>query len=265
MINRRANTAHEMAPAVPPNRRGSRSSLSNPERDSAGTGRTEDELRRSEQHLRAIIENTPECIKIVACDGTIVSMNAAGLRLVEADSPDDVVGRCVLDLIAPEFRTAYHDLHQKVCAGLKGELEYELVGLRGGRRWLHTRAAPIPHPTTGEAAHLAVTSDITERRLAEQTIRFNEERLRELIEGLPAAVYTTDAAGRITMFNQAAVEFSGRVPQIGTDCWCVCLASRPMPDGRRFARRSRRARPGSDRRAARRNPHQFHSLPHTLA
>ncbi|HEY7899594.1 MAG TPA: HWE histidine kinase domain-containing protein, partial [Caulobacteraceae bacterium] len=35
------------------------------------------------------------------------------------------------------------------------------------------------------------------------------------------AIYTTDAAGRITHFNPAAVEFSGRTPELGTDRWCV--------------------------------------------
>jgi PAS domain S-box-containing protein len=43
---------------------------------------------------------------------------------------------------------------------------------------------------------------------------------RNLLNALPAAIYTTDAAGRITFYNEAAVEFSGRRPQIG-DEWCV--------------------------------------------
>jgi len=42
-----------------------------------------------------------------------------------------------------------------------------------------------------------------------------------MIDMLPAAVYTTDAEGRLTHFNPAAVEFSGRVPELGTDRWCV--------------------------------------------
>ena len=42
-----------------------------------------------------------------------------------------------------------------------------------------------------------------------------------MIEALPAAVYTTDAHGRVTMFNQAAVDFSGRTPVVGSDSWCV--------------------------------------------
>ena len=45
--------------------------------------------------------------------------------------------------------------------------------------------------------------------------------LRAILEALPAAVYTTDAEGRITSYNEEAVRFSGRVPQIGNDWWCV--------------------------------------------
>jgi len=42
----------------------------------------------------------------------------------------------------------------------------------------------------------------------------------ELIEGLPAAIYTCDAQGRITFYNEAAAELWGRKPEIGRDTWC---------------------------------------------
>jgi PAS domain S-box-containing protein len=45
--------------------------------------------------------------------------------------------------------------------------------------------------------------------------------LRTILEALPAAIYTTDAQGRITSFNEEAVRFSGRVPQLGSDSWCI--------------------------------------------
>jgi PAS domain S-box-containing protein len=44
---------------------------------------------------------------------------------------------------------------------------------------------------------------------------------REMVEALPVAIYTTDAEGRLTYFNGAAVKLSGRVPELGTDQWCV--------------------------------------------
>jgi PAS domain S-box-containing protein len=48
-----------------------------------------------------------------------------------------------------------------------------------------------------------------------------EDRLRDVLEAIPAAIYTTDAAGRITFYNQAAAELAGRRPVIGRDERCV--------------------------------------------
>ena len=45
--------------------------------------------------------------------------------------------------------------------------------------------------------------------------------LRQLLETIPAPIYTTDALGRITFYNQAAAELAGRHPEIGKDEWCV--------------------------------------------
>jgi PAS domain S-box-containing protein len=60
-----------------------------------------------------------------------------------------------------------------------------------------------------------------ERECGKETLRASEQRFREMIDALPAAVYTTDAEGRITHYNPAAVEFSGRKPELGTDEWCI--------------------------------------------
>jgi PAS domain S-box-containing protein len=56
----------------------------------------------------------------------------------------------------------------------------------------------------------------------------------ELLEALPVAVYTTDAAGHITFFNQAAVDLWGRRPEVGTERWCGAWRlywadGRPLP------------------------------------
>ncbi len=44
---------------------------------------------------------------------------------------------------------------------------------------------------------------------------------QEMFDALPAAIYVTDAQGRLMYFNPAAIEFSGRVPALGVDEWCV--------------------------------------------
>ncbi|MGH6884552.1 MAG: PAS domain S-box protein, partial [Geminicoccales bacterium] len=60
-----------------------------------------------------------------------------------------------------------------------------------------------------------------ELKRTQKALRNSERRFREMIDALPAAVYTTDAEGRLTHFNEAAVNLSGRMPELGTDHWCV--------------------------------------------
>jgi PAS domain-containing protein len=49
----------------------------------------------------------------------------------------------------------------------------------------------------------------------------SESNLRTVLDALPAAVYTTDAAGRVTYYNEAAADLAGRRPSLGSDEWCV--------------------------------------------
>jgi PAS domain S-box-containing protein len=48
----------------------------------------------------------------------------------------------------------------------------------------------------------------------------SERRLHELLHALPAAVYTTDALGRITFYNEAAATLWGCRPVLDSDEWC---------------------------------------------
>lgn len=61
---------------------------------------------------------------------------------------------------------------------------------------------------------------ISESLRSQATLRERERRFRGLLDALPAAVYTTDAAGRITFYNDAAAELWGHRPPLGTSEWC---------------------------------------------
>lgn len=142
---------------------------------------TEAALRSSETHLRTIIDNEPECIKIVDAHGRLKQMNPAGLAMIEADSLAQIAGHSLLELIAPEHRMAFAKLHKSVIAGESMQLEFEVIGLKGGRRWLDTHAVPMLE--NGEKMLLGVTRDITQRKQAEEALRESEYRWKFAIEG----------------------------------------------------------------------------------
>lgn len=49
----------------------------------------------------------------------------------------------------------------------------------------------------------------------------HDQDWRALLDELPVPIYTTDASGAVTYWNKACVDFAGRVPQLGSDHWCV--------------------------------------------
>ena len=130
--------------------------------------KAEDQLIQSEAYLSTIIENEPECIKVVDAKGYLKQMNPAGLAMLEADSLAQVTGVPLLDFIAPEYQKAFKELHKRVIAGESMQLEFEVIGLKGGRKWLETHAVPILD--NNKKLLLGVTRDITERKQTELRI-----------------------------------------------------------------------------------------------
>lgn len=132
-------------------------------------------LKESDAHLRTIINSEPECIKVVDAHGNLIEMNPAGLAMLEADSLTKLAGQPMLNFIAPEYRTAFSQMHKRVLAGASEQMEFEMIGLKGGRRWMETHAVPLEE--NGSIVHLALTRDITESKRTEASLKENEERL----------------------------------------------------------------------------------------
>ena len=100
-------------------------------------------MLQSELQLRTIIETEPECVKLLAKDGTVQQMNPAGLRMLGADTAAQIVGQKATSVITPPYRKAFVALTRRVFEGEAGHLEFEVVGLRGEHRWLETHAVPM--------------------------------------------------------------------------------------------------------------------------
>ena len=154
-----------------------------PQAGASGHKHASAELAASEIRLRTIVETQAECVKVVAPDGTLLEMNPAGLTMIEADSADQVLGKSVLFLIAPEHREAFRAHTKRVCRGEHGSLEFEIVGLKGTRRWLESHDAPLPDEKGAIIGALGVTRDITKRK--------HDERVQAATYRIADAVNTT--------------------------------------------------------------------------
>jgi diguanylate cyclase (GGDEF)-like protein/PAS domain S-box-containing protein len=153
--------------------------------------RIEESYQDSEARLRALVDAAPECVKLMKADGTLIQINPAGLVMIEADSAEAVVGQCVFDLVAPEYRDRFQAFVERAAQGERGSLEFEIVGLKGTRRWLDTHAVPFrSRATNGTPLLVAVTRDITKRKHAERDLV--ELAHHDALTGLPNRLLFTD-------------------------------------------------------------------------
>ncbi len=157
-----------------------------------------------ELNYRAIFENEPECVKLLAADGSLLEMNPAGLRMIEADSLARVQNQCVYPLVVEAHRAAFRALTERVFHGESGALEFQIIGLRGGRRWLETHATPLRDAAGRVTALLGITRDITARKEAEAELRQAESTLRSIMESSTDAILLLDREATIRFINRPA-------------------------------------------------------------
>ena len=168
--------------------------------------------------LEDFFENGEIGLHIVAHDGTILRANRAELNLL-GYAADDYVGHPIADFHVD--RIAAEDILERLSRGEKlnryparlravdGSVKHVLITSSGrfqDGRFVSTRCS---------------TLDATETEHARIARAEGERQFRAMLQALPVAIYTTDAQGVITFYNEAAVELSGRRPEIGRDQWCV--------------------------------------------
>ncbi len=144
-------------------------------------------IEESEARLQAIIEATPECIKIISQDGTLQFMNPSGLEMIEGSA--ELLGNAsVYGVIAPEHRTNWMRNHKRICLGESLNWEFDIVGLKGTRRRMETHAVPLPG--TDGHSQLAVTRDVTERKQSEEALELKNAQLTRINNDLDNFIYT---------------------------------------------------------------------------
>ncbi len=191
-------------------------------RDVTERRRAEETIAQERNLLRTVIDALPDCIYTKDAEGRFLISNLASVRLLGAQTEAELHGRSVLDLCPAEFARPFVEDDEQVIRTGQALHDREEPFLRsdGEKRTFLTAKLPLRN-AAGDILGLAgISRDITENKRAEAALRESEHRYRQLIHALPGAVYTCDAEGRVTLYNEAAAALWGRRPEIGKDLWC---------------------------------------------
>jgi PAS domain S-box-containing protein len=182
-----------------------------------GRLRAEDATRR----LAAIVETSDDAIISKNLDGVIQTWNRGAVSIF-GYTADEVVGKPVTILMPPERQDEEPGILARLRRGERID-HYHTVRRRkdGSLIDISLTVSPIRDNAGCIVAASKIARDITDQKRAEAALRDSERRLQDLLTAIPAAIYTTDAGGTITYYNEAAVELAGRRPIIGSDKWSV--------------------------------------------
>jgi PAS domain S-box-containing protein len=146
--------------------------------------RMEEVLHLSEAQLRSIINNIPDIIFLKDLQGRYLGGNPPLERLFGSKEAD-ILGKTDYDLVEKELADFFREKDSEaVKAGGPLVNEEWLTFAQDGYRGLfETKKTPIQDGVGNVIGLLGIARDITERKLAEEALRENEERLRFALEG----------------------------------------------------------------------------------
>ena len=165
---------------------------------------TEKILQESEERYRKLVNLSPD--GILVHDGSVVVMtNPAAALILGANTPGELIGYRVLDLVHQDYR---HPVEKRISSALDDDrlqpmVEETFLRLDGSSVDVEASAVPI---RTGTSNLVQVTfRDITARLLAQQSLR----RLATAVGQSAESIMITNAAGLIEYVNPAFEKTSG--------------------------------------------------------
>ncbi len=142
----------------------------------------EETLRRSEERFRSLVQNASDVIMVVDADGTIGYVSPA-VEKVLGYRPEEMVGHNAIRFLYPDDLEEGSRIFAKIASrpGVHPAIEFRVPHKNGSWRYLETVMNNLlDAPSVGGV--VLNQRDITRRRLAEETMRRSEDRLRLAVE-----------------------------------------------------------------------------------
>jgi PAS domain S-box-containing protein/putative nucleotidyltransferase with HDIG domain len=167
----------------------------------------EQELQKSEERYRQLLEISPEAI-VVHSQGNFVFLNPAAAHLYGAKNARELLGEPMLARVHPDYRDVVRKRNTRLYKGKRaGLLEEKFVQLDGSVVDVEVTAQPFTYQ--GSPAVQMVIRDITQRKQADEALRLSEEKYRRLVEDVNDGFFVVDAAGSFTFANPALARILG--------------------------------------------------------
>jgi PAS domain S-box-containing protein len=164
-------------------------------------------LRESEERYRKLVEMSPDAVAIHQ-QGKIVYINSSGIKLFDANTPGELIGKPIIDLIHPDYRNiAIKRIEKTLSGGNVPYIEEKFVRLDG--TIFDVEVTAIPSVFQGLPATQVVVRDITERKLTQEALRESQQFLSDIIENNGALIYAKDRDGHYELVNKRWEEVTG--------------------------------------------------------
>lgn len=166
-------------------------------------------LIESENRLRTILNTDPECIKLMGANCELFEINKAGMDMVEISDFETVRGKSILTVVASAYQERAAKMVADAFEGKSGLMEFEMITLKGKRRWCEINIVPYRN-AEGKIIHaLGVTRDITVRKKKEEELRSSEDIRKLIMDSALDAIICVDRNEVIFTWNPQAEEIFG--------------------------------------------------------
>jgi len=169
----------------------------------------EEQLRATNETLRALIESSPLAILALDAQGAILSWNAAATRIF-GWTEEEVLGR-PSPLTPPGQRAEVQALRDRVLHGQTfAGVEGQRLRKDGQAIDVSISAAPLFNTPGQVSGIMAVMADVTDRKAAEGALARERAILRSLIDSIPDLIFYKDQQGRYLGCNAAFEQYAGK-------------------------------------------------------